>query len=96
MRRTARAWRCGVCTRRDGTKRQPAKQETSRKDIYPDSVKGKKKEKKKDPGCPKHHNDDGSRGTGSLFSTEVGYNQIVGCQHTEVSLLQDTVSLLIP
>jgi len=57
-------------------------------------MKGKKK--KKDPGCPKHHNDDGSQGTGSLFWNEVSYNQLVDCQHTEVSLLQDTVSLPIP
>jgi len=57
-------------------------------------MKGEKK--KKDPGCPKHHNDDGSQGVGSLFWNEASYNQLVDCQHTEVSLLQDMVSLPIP
>ena len=51
--------------------------------IYPEDVKGKKK---KDPRCPKHHHDEGSLGAGSLLSNGVRYKQLVGCQHTKVSL----------
>jgi len=87
------AWRCGVCTRRDSRKGQPAEYETSHKDIYANDVKGKKK--KKDPG-PKHHSDDKSQGAGSLFSNEVSCRQLVCCQRTEVSLSQDIGSGSLP